>query len=554
MNMRWLLGAALLLLVSSGRADLVADLPARWSELQPLPEVDLSGAEPLVSQAIQQARKQLSESLGGEQPEREKLANDWGRLAALYHHSEVSFLAAAGFGNAARLEPDVMRWRYYLGWLALSDGRAQEALGHFAGAGRLDPGYSPVVLRTAQAMLSLNRLDAARTDFLRARREKGLEGAAEYGLGQIAQLRKDHAAAVEHFSKTLELDPSATRAHYPLALSLRALDRVDEAKQHLRLKGDGKPAVSDSLLDQLNRMNPGVRKVYSDAMQAVLKRDYQSAVTQFERGLLQDPDNHDARVSLARVLYLSGHPERARLELSRVLESAPEHEMALFLFALLQEAEGRPELAAHAYATIIARNPKHDGATFYLASQRFREQRYRVAADLFGKALAIDPNNSTARLLRVVADFHAGAGELQAQERLLIMRARHPEDNRARYALIRLQLLATDDAVKAPAEALEDVRELVDLQPFPQLVALLALAYGINGEFELAYEWQNQVYVNFALMAPAGIAREMQAARSAYENDRVPDARIFPADDPLLSPPPVDPTGPFRDYPAPNPF
>ena len=134
------------------------------------------------------------------------------------------------------------------------------------------------------------------------------------------------------------------------------------------------------------------------------------------------------------------------------------------------------------------------------------------------------------------------------------MRARHPEDNRARYALIRLQLLATDDAVKAPAAALEDVRELVDLQPFPQLVALLALAYGINGDFERAYEWQNQGYVNFALMAPAGIAREMQAARSAYENDRVPDTRIFPADDPLLSPPPVDPTGPFRDYPAPNPF
>jgi len=74
-------------------------------------------------------------------------------------------------------------------------------------------------------------------------------------LGRAYHHSGQYERARETFEELLELDPSAHWAHFALATSLRKLDRIAEARTHLRLAVALNPA-SDLYRNALARMDP----------------------------------------------------------------------------------------------------------------------------------------------------------------------------------------------------------------------------------------------------------------------------------------------------------
>jgi tetratricopeptide (TPR) repeat protein len=91
------------------------------------------------------------------------------------------------------------------------------------------------LLQRGQALIrSLHHAQAAIV-LERAAREEPGKGSILEPLGRAYHHSGQYEAAREIFESLLEVDPSAHWAHFALATTLRKLDRVPEARTHLRL-------------------------------------------------------------------------------------------------------------------------------------------------------------------------------------------------------------------------------------------------------------------------------------------------------------------------------
>ena len=198
-----------------------ADPSAATATLRPSQDADLSGLDINTREAITQARDQLRQRQSVTASNPSELADAWARLAALYQHAAIDGAAADAWHNAATLQPDDYRWRYYQGWLALNSGHIPQALDAFQQARQRNPDYPPLALRLGQAWLADNQLQQADSELQQAASDPGLRAAALYYLAQIALLQRDYPLALQQLSEARQLAPNATGLHYPLAQALR---------------------------------------------------------------------------------------------------------------------------------------------------------------------------------------------------------------------------------------------------------------------------------------------------------------------------------------------
>jgi tetratricopeptide (TPR) repeat protein len=529
-----------LLVVVPAVADNLSEPPQAWrGRVETVAEVPVPTGDAAVHRALVGGRRDLDALLGREPPADEEAVGDaYGRLGSLYHVHAVAAAAELCYRNAIRLSPRNFRWRYYTGELLRDRGRYREALVEFAAAEALDADYPPLRLRRAQVWLELGDTERAGAALQPLRREAGLQAAANYGLGRIALLRKEPARAVEFFQAALRHDPEASRVHYPLAQALRALGRDEEARIQLARHGNREPMAEDRLGDELAALRSGPGFRFMQALQSVRSGDYDAAVSGFEQGLAQDPHNMRARVSYARALYLSGDAAGSRRELERALRERSDDSLAGFLLGLLDEESGNREAAEERYRQVLALDPGHSGARLYLAGLLFRTGRHGEAAALYAAA---DPDIPFAPLLRIVAAGRAGA----------LARSR-PDDPMPRYALARLLTLSPDSGVRDPERALQLARDLQSTYPAPPFMALGALALAASGDLEQAEAQVRQL----EFMPPWMSGVDLAALRSEMEalEGGGPPPSVWPADDPLLQPPPTGAGGVMRDYPVETPY
>lgn len=536
-------------------ADTLAQLPPVWQDtLQPVAEVDISGVETVAQVSINATRQRLAAMLAEQDANAADLAIGYGKLAALYQLAKVKGAAALCWENASLLQPDEFRWHYYAGYLALVEGQIQTALSYLQRAAALNPDYAPLNLRLGQAWLDSNRLDEAQAALQRAATEDGLRVAALYYLGQIDLLKQDYPAAVGHLTRALEINPQASGVHYPLAQAYRHLGKAQLAREHLDRFESRHPPADDPLLAELDNVLEVSRKDFGRALKAVQERDYVTAIEQFEKGLLVDPDNLAARVSYARALYLEGRADAAVEQLNRVLARDPRQRLANFLLAVLHDAQGKTGQAAAGYRRVLEIDPNHEGARFYLGNLLFRRGDYRQAAREYQLALANDTNIPPARLMELVARHHAGEADTSIAAELEKRIKAWPEQPELKYALARLHALSKDAGVRDSTAALMLANALAPVQPSPPNIAVLALSAAADGQFDEAERLQQQLIDVFGWMAEPAQSAALQETLAAYKQGRLPRQPVWPLDDPLLMPMPLDPVEPFRDYPAAVPF
>lgn len=533
--------------------DAVAELPARWQdELVPVAVADISGAEPLMQQAITSARNELSALLTDPSSDRPALAEGYGRLGALFLLVEVEARADACLRNAMTLDPDELRWPYYAGYLAMLAGNLEQAVDYLEQARAIDPDYPTLYMRLGKVHLDRSDLDQARAAFERVKDNPELRSPAHYYLGQIAVLERRFDEAVPLLETALEANPEATEVHYPLAQAHRALGDTERAREHLEQFVLRAPDIPDPLLAELEAATKRSLPAFKRAIHAVRGGDYATAVDQFRAGLAVDPDNAAARVSYARALYLAGQRESAAEQLAQALAIDPSQVLGRFLEGVLYQQQGDDARAVAAYRQTLALEPTHVGALFYLANLDFAAGRYSEAAVGYEQALAADASIAPARLLALVAALRAGAPETDIAERLAALRADHPEDPQLRYAEARLLGAATDQGVRDPEGAMALAAALAVEQPIPPHQRAVALAEAAAGKPDTAVQRLQGLVDMVGWMAPPPERDVMELELTAYQDGRLPPA--WPNGDPLLGPPPFDPLRPFRDYPATAPY
>jgi len=555
---RWLgllSGIVILSLPLRVSADAVAQLPSAWTgTLTPVPEADISGAERVVQESITETRERLADLLAAARTDTAKLAVGYGKLAALYQLANIDRAAALCWENARTLQPDEFRWSYYAGYLALTQGQTDTALSRLQRAQELKSDYAPLNLRLGQLWLDTDQLDKAQVALQTAAAEPGLRAAALFYLGQVDLLKRDYKAAVSHMTEALKIDPQASGVHYPLAQAYRHLGEERLAREHLARFKAKRPDADDPLLAELNNALQTSRKVFAQGMKAIMERDYQTAIEQFEKGLEVDPENLAARVSYARALYLGGQAGAAEKQLDQVLARDHDRVLPNFLLAVLREAQGDAERAAVLYRRVLALDPKHEGARFYLGNLLFQAGDYREAAQQYQAALAVNQEIPPARLLELVARHRAGATDAEVAAELERRIKAWPEQPELKYALARLRALSKDPAVRDSVAALSLANALALGQPSPFNIAVLALAAAADGQFDEAVRVQQQLTDMFGWMAPQQESKSMKETLAVYKQGMMPQQPVWPVDDPMLAPAPLDPVGPFRDYPAPVPF
>lgn len=526
--------------------DNAAQVPDRPEHLRNITEIDLGDLDPANRDTIINARNHLNTALqSGAGPA--ELANAYGELGALYQVHKVFQPADDCYENAKQLDPDNFRWAYYSAYLAADTGRIELALARYEQARTLNPGYQALRVRMADAWLALNEQDKAREAYESVVSATGLEAASLYGLGQIALLNRDFDSAIDYFNRALQQDPDASRIHYPLAQALRAVQRNEEARRHIALRGDTLPAIKDPQIESLLAMKRGAAIHFVHAMHAINRHDYHDASEAFAQGLSKEPDNAVARISYARTLYLSNREDEARRELERSLTALPDNTLALFLLGVLIEEAGDPAKAAGFYRQALQRDPAHAGANFYLANQYYRKQQYARAASHYAESIQADPGNMAAYLPYLGTLLHTGVSNQEIMDFLQSAILQFP--GHTVFIAWQVRFLATSDPVQAHALA----QQLVEQQSIPPHLEVLALACAHRGDFEKAFAVQEELVSLAIWSAPPGESQRLTRVLTAYQGRELP-ARDDVMDWQTLQPPPFNGVGPFRNYPAPRPY
>jgi tetratricopeptide (TPR) repeat protein len=555
---------AILLAVAFGgegrlRADLVSDPPGPWrATLVPVADADISGAEPLMQQAIRTARSEVAGLLEAHESQpaargSDALAAAYGRLGALLLLVEVEAQADACLRNAMTLQPDEFRWPYYAGYLAMLAGNLDRAVDYLEKARSINPDYPTLYVRLGKVRLDHSDLAEARAALEHVRDAPELASPANYYLGQIALLERRFDDAVTLLQAALAANPDATEVHYPLAQAYRALGDAEQARAQLALFKLRAPDIADPLLDELQAATKRSLPSFKRAIEAVRHGDYATAVHEFAAGLEVDPNNAAARISYARVLYLTGQTDAAVEELNRALASDPKQILGNFLQGVLRQQQGDLDGAAAAYRRTLELDPKHSGALFYLANLDFAAGRYAQAAEAYRAVVANDPSIAPARLLALVAARRAGTEESQIAADLKSLVDVYPDDPQARYALAALLAAADDPSVRNPDRGLKIAADLFVQQPTPPNQHLLALTQAAAGKFDQAIKTQQQLLEMAKWMAPPAEVERFETELGTYQRHEPPRV-AWADDDPLFAPPPFDVMRPFRDYPATTPY
>jgi tetratricopeptide (TPR) repeat protein len=397
--------------------------------------------------------------------------------------------------------------------------------------------------------LDLGRLAQAETLYQATRSVEGMRAAALFGLGRVAMARGNPQLAAPLLEEALRLQPGATKIHYSLGMAHRALGDIAVARQHLAQYGEGKPQVADPMLDNLESMATGVRPLLFRAIDAVHAGHHEKAVELFQQALAKDPKNVNARVSLARSLYLTEQGVEARRQLEKALRRAPTHALANFFLGVWLHAAGERQAAVTHFKAALDADPQHSGAHHFLANIYMTTQDYPAAVGHYAKAVEKVPANLPARLMLAMAMLRAGLPQAEVRDSLERSLEAFPRQPIFGSPLARLLAASPDPGVRDGERALALAEALFEAENLLENAETLAMAYAETGRYREAEALQQNAF-NAALAARRiGALGRLDANLSLYRAAK-PCRQPFADNDPLFSPQPMEPGMVFREYPT----
>ncbi|HJU44985.1 MAG TPA: tetratricopeptide repeat protein [Vicinamibacterales bacterium] len=323
-----------------------------------------------------------------------------GALGRALHAWEQWISAHDAYARAAALAPRAFEWRYLDALVLHRLARHADAATRLREALSLSPDFLPARIKLAESLFESGSLDESSKLFLALVDEPQSRPAVEVGLGRIAAARGEHEAALAHFGRAATLFPELGAAHYGLALSYRALGRLEEARSALALHeryGARWPALVDPVLATVTTLREDAGAILQRGVRLADTGDLDGAIAAHEAALERDPALSHAHANLISLYGRAGNWSKAEDHYRAVVRSGSAGADAHYDYGVLMALQQKWDLAIDAYRQALAVNPMHAQARNNLGQALEQQRKFADAADVYRELVQSQPGFRLAR-------------------------------------------------------------------------------------------------------------------------------------------------------------
>ena len=266
-----------------------------------------------------------------------------GKLGMAYHANLFVEQAARAYRIAGRLAPSDYQWVYCQAFLEGENGNEKEQFRLLEQTLRLKPDHVPSLLKLADALFKLDRLDEAEHYYEMAARAPGSSASlqATFGLGRVAARRRDWNKVIGYSAPLTRAYPYLMPPYELLQEAYEALGqpaKAAEARQSiLSSKAKVVPPLEDPLNEQLTSLCYSSTRLLKQA--GLLNQlGYPDRAIQVARRAAQaEPADPDVRNFIAHTLltFYPDQPEavdEALVQLGECLRLRPDDPVPLWVF------------------------------------------------------------------------------------------------------------------------------------------------------------------------------------------------------------------------------
>lgn len=497
---------------------------------------DISGIAGPVQQQLRDAYAAMQQKVAATSSTPGDRASAYGDMGRLFLASEFLDSAEACFLNAQALDPNDLRWPYYLAHIYRRRNEPGKAAALFERVLALDPNHVAALIWLGDMRLVEGRPDAAEPALAKALTLAPRDGAALDRAGRAALARRDYATAVKDLTAALEIQPQASSLQYPLSLAYRGLGDTHNADAHLKARGDVAVALNDPLMQQVGALLQNASAAEVRGSNAMAKHQWAEAVTALRQAIALSPDNAYTHLNLGTALFETGDPKAALDEFQTATRLSPRLSKAHYGAGIVLESAGRDREAIAAFTKAVESDPGSVEGHMSLADALRRNGREREALRHYEDVLAMSPAASQAMFGYAMALVRLGRYR-QARDQLGVGARAFADQPGFAHALARLLAAAPDDGVRDGTQALAIMQGLLQNQRTLEMMQTMAMALAEVGRFEEAVRWQHEAIAAAVQANRRDLDERLAENLSRYER-RLPCRVPWPETDPVFRPQP----------------
>ncbi len=361
-----------------------------WLAAPAPPEVDVSGADPDVAEAVEAARAAVRWS--------PRSAAAWGRLGMVLRAHDFGREANVALAEAERLDSADPRWPYLQG-LTLLLGDADAGVEKLRRAVALfKPTDGAPRLRLADALVAQGRPDEAERLYREVLDHDADNPRAQLGLGRLAVLRGDPGESLQYL-KAARASPAARKAAGQLLAEVYSQLGAETALAELGdvTSGPDDEPWPDPVVLEVMRLQVGAAAVVGRAQELAAQGDGGAAVELLRRELKRRPESTRLRLALGQTLLNLNDLGGAEQALRAVVAAAPDSVEGWFELGQVQYLRGDRRNAADCFRRTVALKPDYADAHFDLGKCLKDDGDRAGAAEEFRAALRSRPDFAAAR-------------------------------------------------------------------------------------------------------------------------------------------------------------
>ncbi|RMH43374.1 MAG: hypothetical protein D6694_07120 [Gammaproteobacteria bacterium] len=481
-----------------------------------LPTVDISKLPVAAREPVKALQKLLADKAKADTPEQK--AELLGRMGMVLHSAEQLALAAEYYRAAMQQAPKDARWYYLYGVVQAARGQLDSAYAALRMSFDLKSDYLPTLARIGEIALQKGDYDEATRIANVLIKEAPFAAFGHELLGQVAAASNRPEEAVSHFRKVLKNKPFANRVYYPLAIQLRKLGRIDEAKAAIARRGEIAPGYPDPLMRVVRNLVPTPERLLEEGLALAKSGRFQQAEDKYRQGLTLASDHPGLNTALAYIELRQGKVDEAKTRLKSVLAKQPDYVPAIFKLAEIADASNEHDEALRRYQHVLKIQPDNADAAGELAAMLMRIGQFSQAAEQFEHFAALKPENVKGHFLAGLAWLAAGHCQ-HGLARLKQAKQLNPSDGAVMLALsIAMVDCQSDDSASAAAIA----KAVYEAAPGFESARVLAWHKAREGKWQDAIDYQTQAIFEVLKHGLRAKYPELAEQLSAYRQKKLP--------------------------------
>lgn len=296
-----------------------------------------------------------------------------------------------------------------------SEGRVQEAIGHYEQALRIKPDYVQAHNNLGVELAGLGRFDDAIKHFEQALRVEPDNQEAHNNLAFALLKVGKIEEGIKHLEQAVRINPNSAEGHCNLANALVQAGRIEDALGHyeqaVQLKPDfaqahnslgiaferlGRTPEAKDQYEQALRLEPDYAEAHHNLGVLLSKADKgQEAQDHYEEALRLRPDSAKAHHELGVLLASTGRTEEAISEYRKALQDLPDYAEVRNDLGAALVSQGKLDEAVSNFTAALQLAPNYAGAHYNLGVVLARQGKTDKAISHLQSAVRLEPGSET---------------------------------------------------------------------------------------------------------------------------------------------------------------